>query len=284
MMKKHTIFRFLSAAVLAAAFLGLSCSRLEELQEEIPAPEEQEETTVFTLTVQADKGLPTKALTEALDGKTIESTWTAGDKVKVFNYSGTEIGELEATGSGITTTLSGSFTTPLEMDDNLTLVFQSEKYNTQLGTLDYIAANCDYATAEVTVTAKDGTTISTDEAHFESRQAIAKFTLKTGEADLLASQLLVTVGTTTYTVNPASATSVIYVALPAFTGQTFSLSAKSGSSIYELFRPAASFENGAFYRITAGLAKQLVGGLTISGLGLNPPAYNYAGASLSGAR
>ena len=42
------------------------------------------------------------------------------------------------------------------MDDVLTLKFLSPNYDSQAGTLEYIATHCDYATASVTVTGVDG--------------------------------------------------------------------------------------------------------------------------------
>lgn len=286
-MRKRTLFA-LFAAVVAAGIVGVSCTGFdvdfpEKIQEEHP----QQKEGVYTLTLKAYKGAPTKALTEATDGKTIQSTWETSDVVKVYKEN-TLLGELRpATGGSASTELTGDLTTAPSQGDELTLTFSSENYASQNGTLAYIANNCDYATATVTVTAVSGNAITTTPASFESRQAIVKFTLKKTEGGtelaLAATQFLFNDGSVTYTVTPspaASTLSTLYVAIPAFSDRTITLSAQAADGYYDFTQSGVSFENGKYYRVTVSLTKQLISSLTISGL--DPaPTYDFGGISVT---
>ena len=280
-MRKRTLFA-LFAAVVAAGIVGVSCTGFDvELPEKIQEEHPQQKEGVYTLTLKAYKGAPTKALTEATDGKTIQSTWETSDVVKVYREN-TELGTLHPLEGGSTTaTLTGEVTGASE-GDALTLKFCSESYTSQDGTLAYIAANCDYATATVTVTAVSGNAITTTPASFESRQAIVKFTLKKadGAAELAAKQFLFNDGSITYTVKPSPAASTLYVAIPAFSNQMITLSAQAADGYYDFTQSGVSFENGKYYRVTVSLTKQLISSLTISGL--DPaPTYDFGGVSVT---
>lgn len=279
-MRTRTLFA-LFVAVVAAGIVGVSCTSLDvELPGKIQEEHPQQKEGVYTLTLKAYKGAPTKALTEATDGKTIQSIWETSDVVKVYREN-TELGTLHPLEGGSTTaTLTGEVTGASE-GDALTLKFCSESYTSQDGTLAYIAANCDYATATVTVTAVSGNTITTTPASFESRQAIVKFTLKKadGGAELAATQFLFNDGSVTYTVTPSPAASTLYVAIPAFSDKTITLSAQA-DGYYDFTQSGVSFENGKYYRVTVSLTKQLISSLTISGL--DPaPKYDFGGVSVT---
>ena len=251
------------AVLLMTGLIGLSCSRLDEIPQN-EAPETPEKTTHFTLTVEADKGAPTKALEDM--GTYLQSTWRAGDVVTV--YAGNQLlGELTAsTGGSSTTTLEGDLNVAPEVGADLTLKYRSDNYLTQKGTLDYIAANCDYALATVRVETVTEKHITTTPALFETQQAIVKFTLKDADGNAVAaSQLLLNNGGTTFTMNLDSASSTVYVALPAFSNQTVTLSATAGTSYYDLSKADVTFENGKFYTITARLGKQPVSSITMDG-------------------
>lgn len=283
-MRKRTLFA-LFAAVVAAGIVGVSCTGFDvELPEKIQEdhPQQEEGPVVYTLSLTAYKGAPTKALTEATDGKTIQSTWETSDVVKVYRGSDC-LGELRpATGGSASAELTGDLTTAPSKGDELMLTFSSQNYASQTGTLEYIANNCDYATATVTVTTVSGNTITTTPASFESRQAIVKFTLKKadGVAELAATQFLFNDGSVTYTVKPTSAASTLYVAIPAFSNQMITLSAQAEDGYYDFSQSGVSFENGKYYRVTVSLTKQLISSLTISGL--DPaPKYDFGGVSVT---
>ena len=281
-MRKRTLFA-LFAAVVAAGIVGVSCTGFDvELPEKIQEEHPQQKEGVYTLTLTAYKGAPTKALTEATDGKTIQSTWETSDVVKVYKEN-TLLGELRpATGGSASTELTGDLTTPPSQGDELTLTFSSENYASQDGTLAYIATHCDYATATVTVTAVSGNAITTTPASFESRQAIVKFTLKKteGGTELAATQFMFNDGSVTYTVTPSPAASTLYVAIPAFGDRTITLSAQAADGYYDFTQSGVSFEDGKYYRVTVSLTKQLISSLTISGLDPTP-TYDFGGVSVT---
>ena len=251
------------AVLLLAGLIGLSCSRLDEIpQNETP---ETPEKTFYTLIIKAEKEASTKALEDM--GTTLKSTWTAGDKVTVYGPGNQILGTLTAsTGGSGSTTLEGNLTEAPKVGDVLTLKLRSDSYLTQKGTLDYIATNCDYALATATVETVSGTQITTTPASFVSQQAIVKLTIQDAGGNALAvSQLLLNSGGRTYTVTPDSASSTVYVALPAFSNQTVTLSATAGTSYYDLSKGDVTFENGKFYTITAQLKKQPVSSITMDG-------------------
>lgn len=269
--------RFMQMATFVVlGLMGLSCSRLEEIPQNEPA-ETPEKTTHFTLTVEADKGAPTKALEDK--GTYLQSTWRAGDVVTV--YAGNQLlGELTAsTGGSSSTTLEGDLTQAPQVGEALTLKFRSDSYLTQKGTLDYIAANCDYALATVSVESVSGMQITTTPALFESQQAIVKFALQNADGDAIAvSQFLLNNGSATFTINLDTPGSIVYVALPAFSNQTVTLSAAAGTNYYDLSKADVTFECGKFYTRTAKLKKQPVSSITLDG---NAVTYIYSGAPAS---
>ena len=251
------------AVLLLAGLIGLSCSRLDEIpQNETP---ETPEKTFYTLIIKAEKEASTKALEDM--GTTLKSTWTAGDKVTVYGPGDQILGTLTAsTGGSGSTTLEGNLTEAPKVGDVLTLKLRSDSYLTQKGTLDYIATNCDYALATATVETVSEMKITTTPASFVSQQAIVKFSIQDAGGNALAvSQLLLNSGGRTYTVTPDSASSTVYVALPAFSNQTVTLSATAGTSYYDLSKGDVTFENGKFYTITARLGKQPVSSITMDG-------------------
>ena len=202
-------------------------------------------------------------LTQAINGglytltansTTISSAWETDDEVSVYNVTKAAAltGTLKAQSAGSSTTLSGELTGTVEAGDELRLSYKSASYSTQDGTLEGIADNCDFATATVNVTDVSGGSITTDAASFQSQQAIVKFTLKnsTGSDVLSASELKVVADGNTYTVTPASATSILYVALPGISSKAITLVATVGGTTYDFAKSSVTFANGNFYRIS----------------------------------
>lgn len=218
----------------------------------------------YSLTINASKGEDdTRAL--SLDGTKLNATWTVDEAVTVYNKtkSAELSGTLKAKKAGSSTTLSGSLSGSIEVDDVLTLKFCSDNnYHSQRGTLDYIASHCDYATATVTVAAISGGNISIKEsaAIFKNQQAIVKFTLKDkadGTTALNATKLVVTVGSsTTYTVTPTATASDLFVAIPGISGENVTLSATVGSDTCTYNRTGVTFENGKYYTIEVKMTRQ----------------------------
>ena len=269
-MKKNVLI--LSALCLAAMTLVFSGCKKETND-----PQEPAKVQTYQMSIQASKGAdnqangPRRVIGLGTDGETLTATWQTGDVVTVFNltrYTGLK-GKLTAESDGVNTLLTGTLSGTVEVGDKLQLRYQtSHKYNpeykNQNGTLEYISAKCDYATATVTVTAVNDGVITTDaDATFQNEQAIFKFTLlnNANGAELNATELIVNVDGDTYTVTPESATNEMYVAIsfePYSGPRTVTLTATAADGTYT---KAVTIEddvlaNGQYYRITVSMTKQ----------------------------
>ena len=276
-------------SLLAALFLVVTaCTKEDSLLDSFAVEKEQPvSNNTYTMTVNASKGedvATTRAL--SLDGTTLNSTWAVNEEVTVYNVTkGADLGgTLKAQSAGASTTLSGTLTGTIEKNDVLTLKFHSPSYASQDGTLEYIAANCDYATASVTVSSVDGGNVTTDAAHFVNQQAIVKFTLKDkaddGATSLSVSKLVVTVGANSYTITPASANNELFVAIPGFSGQSITLNAIVGSKVYTYTKPGVTFTNSQYY--TRGVQMTHQGTIEIGKLiGQNGCVYDNAAAAIA---
>jgi hypothetical protein len=94
-------------------------------------------------------------------------------------------------------------------------------------------------------------------ATFTRPMAVVKFTLKdkATQSTINVNPLVVTVGSTTYTVTPTSATSELYVAIPEFSDETVSLTATVGSDTYTYQKANVTFANGGYYSISVNLVR-----------------------------
>ncbi|MBO5552882.1 MAG: hypothetical protein J5937_01635 [Paludibacteraceae bacterium] len=233
-------------------------------------PQEPAKVQTYRMSINASKGTdqqangPRKVI--GLDGTTLTATWTTGDKVYVYK-GGTELGYLEASDNNANTQLNGTLTGEVSVGDELTLKYLSANYTGQNGTLTYISANCDYATASVTVeTVAGGEITTTADANFENQQAIVKFTLKDAadHTTLLSPTALIfndgtaniatlTIPAATYTTNDAG---VLYVAVPGFSGKDITLTATVGSDTYTFNKTSTTLTNGQYYILTVEMTKQ----------------------------
>lgn len=178
---------------LIAALLGTFLAGCQVIEEEIVNHEEcvQPEVTSYTMTLEATKGVDTKAL--SLDGSTLNAYWQSSEKVKVYK-DGSCIGTLDVTPDAgekpTTATLSGTIDNMagLAKDVDLMLLIPREiwNYSGQKGTIADIASNYDYAVATVTITAVDGgaSTISTTDATFTNQQSIYRFAFQVSSTPL----------------------------------------------------------------------------------------------------
>lgn len=249
-MKKQTIiFRTLATLLMAGATFA-SCTKDEDQM--VPVKQ------TYTMTVQATKVADNGTKDLSLSGNTLSALWAENEQVTVRNITKNADldGYLEAQTAGESTTLKGSLTGTIENGDKLLLKFSSPNYTSQQGTIEYIAANCDYAEAEVTVTDASTSSVTTSDASFTNKQAIVKFTLKNYEGDgISASRLTIEVGGNEYTINPPSYRSELYVALPGFSGQTVTLTANTTGNDYEYIKTGVSFSNSQYYTISVNMKK-----------------------------
>lgn len=253
-MKRTNTFSIMAALLLAGVSTIVSCTKDDE---------QPVEGKTYHMTVTASKGGDNaKDLDLTDEGTTISATWAEGETVKVYNVTkGADLnGNLAAKSSGASTTLEGDLTGTIEVGDSLLLKFCSPDYSMQQGTLAYIASHCDYAEATVKVTSVAGGEITASgNADFVNKQAIVKFTLLDADSnDLNASVLSVTVDDVIYATIPASATAtnVLYVALPGISGKTVTLSAKKGGQWYNKTQTGVTFVNGQYYTVAAKLAQK----------------------------
>lgn len=246
------------AALLMAALAACSGDD-DQLVEFEGSPLEKE----YTLSVETAKGIgvTTRALTQS--GSTLTASWATTDRVYVQKSGTWATGSLQPQTAGATATLKGSLTgVAIAADDVLTLQFPKSgtpDYSGQKGTLEDIAANYDYATATATVTAVSANgMVAANAVSFQNQQAIVKFTLldaADGTTPVNATNLTITAGSNTYSVNPAAATNIIYVAIPGFSNQTVSLNATSLSGVFDFEKEGITFTNGQYYAVTVKMTK-----------------------------
>ena len=188
-MRTKNIFKTL-AALLMACVAFTACSDKDDIANETLQPV----TTMnkYTMTVNATKSDDGSTRALALDGKTLKVKWADTDQVSVFKAKTTTLlGTLTAAASETaTTTLSGDLTGSVNVGDKLRLLFPradwtyADQSGVLLGDGNSIEKNYDYAMADVTVAAIDGSHITTTaDANLASQQAIVKFILKNKATD-----------------------------------------------------------------------------------------------------
>jgi len=262
-MEKKTFndIRVLGALLLAGVTFSACSNDSDEADLQPVSPVASQ---VYKMTIEATKGsdnATTRALSEPGDG-TLTATWATDEKVYVKKGTEWVEGYLQPETAGATAKLSGEFTgTTFTAGDQIALQFPKSgdiSYDGQKGTLADIAANFDYATATATIASVDGDNrISvSDHVSFVSQQAIVKFSLKKGATPITANSLVVTVGSDSYTVNPESATSELYVALPGFSSQAITLKAfGTDDKIYEYSKSGITFDNGKYYTVSVKMTQ-----------------------------
>lgn len=228
------------------------------------------------LTLKAHKGktADTRGLRQQDETSDIEAFWNEGDRVAVLSATGQQLGTMVPTSTGsATTTLKAELTTPVSQGDQLILQFPrtTRDYTGQKGTLADIAANYDYATADVKVLYADDSFVSATDAHFINHQAIVRFNLINGTQALEATSLTIDgdgliqkvtaadpATTGPVTVTPQSAASEIYAALSGLNGMV-TLTAVAGNRTYTATSTQAqSFADGRYYRFTVDMQRPSV--------------------------
>lgn len=246
--------RLLRYAIAAVALLAVfSCT--ENIEPGVQPVEQTPQGKTYSMTVTASKGeITTKAL--AISGITLNATWAENEVVKVFQGE-SEVGTLKAQSSGSSTSLKGDITGTFATNETLTLKFCGPDYGEQDGTLAYIAANCDYAMADVKVKSITDGNITTTDATFVNQQAIVEFTLQESDGTAIVggvTSLTVVAGATTIQVTPASATDPLYVAIPALSGSIRLEATVNDGTTRSFSKEDATFVNGKFYKVDVKMA------------------------------
>ena len=182
-------------SLVAIALVGIIALAACQKEQKLIETPEQVTGKEYTLTLEASKGVETKALSLDTSGATdrLNAHWRTGEQVAVY-LGGTLLGTLSATADGTDATkatLSGGLTTVegVVQGSELTLLFPRAEwdYTGQDGSAPdeagSLASKYDYATATVTVaTVDDVNKVITvnSAADFENQQSIYRFGFKVG--------------------------------------------------------------------------------------------------------
>ena len=192
----------------------------------------------------------------------LKTTWESGDVVYVYAdaSSTTSIGTLTPASEDYgksSATLEGNITGTGLGDGSTTLYFSTQPRATySLATQDGTVENLFYCTASASATITGGNATISGNLSFTRPFAVVKFSLMdkgNGDAAISASELQVTVNSTTYTVTPSPAASDIFVGIPNFSGKTVNLTANVGTSlgasVYTYEKDNVSFSVNKYYAI-----------------------------------
>ena len=256
---------------IAALLLALAaCNKVETEFTPVEQVEQPSDSKGITITATlAPKTADTKAVADNGDNK-ITVTWAKNEHIAIlYDKDGAQVADATITAvDGTTGAATISFTVVSGTADNTacTLVYpysaaKDDKsgvkdaatlLSAQDGTLN---ANLDVRVGAGTIqTTTPGLDVTTQPA---AQFAIFKFTVKNADASATidVKPLIVTIGTQDYTVTPASATSELYVALPAVSGQTVSFSATgSDSKTYTCAKDGVTFAAAKYYQSTLKMA------------------------------
>ena len=245
--------------------LALSaCNKVEtEIQ---PVPGEEGITITATL---APKGANTKAVADGGDKITV--TWAENEHIAVLYEVNSTKYVADATitavdGSGTATiTFTVEAGTPNNTDCTLVYPLSAAKDDhsgvkdaaTLLAAQDgTLSANLDVRVGAGTIqTTTPGLTVTTQPA---AQFAIFKFTVKNSDASATidVKPLTITIGAQDYVITPASATSELFVALPAISGEAVSFTATgSDSKTYTASKASVTFSAGKYYQSIIKMAE-----------------------------
>ena len=251
---------------IAAMLLALAaCNKIET---EIQTTDQAEGITITAQLAPKTGGATTRAVSEG--SGMIVSEWAENEHIAVLYTKDATQYAADATitdvdGSGVATI---EFTVEAGTPDNTacTLVYPySAAKDDHTGVKDAatllaaqdgtLSANLDVRVGAGTIqTSTPGLTVTTQP---EAQFAIFKFTTKNsdGSAPIDVKPLTITIGSQDYVITPASATSELFVALPAVSGQTVSFSATgSDSKTYTCSKDGVTFDAGKYYQSTLKMA------------------------------
>ena len=254
----------------AAALLIASAAAFTACTSEEPPVAEQPAQQVYIMAISASIGegsAVTRAL--AVEGTTLTATWKTDENVYVKKGETWLSGSLNPDADAATAVLKGTLTgTTLAANNALTLQFPKSgdiTYAGQVGTLADIAANFDYATASVTVkeiSSQNNIVPTAATTTFTNQQAIVKFTLQNGGGTALSNPTalkindgssdvvtLTSIPSETYTTNGSN--NVLYMAVPAISEKTVTLTATVSGVNYSTTKASVTFDNGKYYTVTA---------------------------------
>ena len=217
----------------------------------------------------------TRALSEGANN-TINASFAENDEVVVVDADGsTIVGTLKAQSAGASTTLSGTLDASTLTDGEVVTVryrSATANYDGQVGTLDGIATNQDYAEGTLTVKTASALEFTSTHVSLAAKQSITKFSFKNastnaeisvktfgiaavGLVQSIASNGGQTVGAVTGALTTPS--SDVYVALRNNSGekQTYSFYVKDNADNWYTGTKKANLANGKNYTASVTLTK-----------------------------
>lgn len=249
-MKNYSnIFRTMAALLLTGAAFS-ACT----------PDEETIANRTYTMTINATQGYndATKDLSLNPETGNIISTWNVSDEIKVKHGDDYLEGVLNPYSiNGHSANLSGEVKCDdiISVDDNLILERGEQNFTSQNGTLESIAAHCDFATCSVRVESIDNADnkINCTQGIFVNQQAIVKFTFKNGNNDLSIKEL--TINGITMTISPA--TNTPYVALPAgdYSSKIINATGADDNTYRCTIDGSATLAIGQVYHIEVGMTQ-----------------------------
>ena len=249
-MKATKIFMMAALALTFAA-----CSNDDNDIAQQPAEQPDNNEITITATVSSDDGATTRAL--SIDGSNIASTWEADDQFAILYNDGTSNVKRVATVSSINgSTVTITFTIPSSLANNTACKIVYPDVATALAAQDGTIGNCPEVRVGTATIDKDNHNLA-GVTKLVAQNAIFKFTTKNadGSAPINVKPLTVTIGAQNYVITPASATSELYVALPAVSDQAVRFSATgSDSKTYTCSKASVTFAAGKYYQSTLKMA------------------------------
>ena len=230
----------------------------------------------FSATVSLGNNAATKALAE--NGSTITASWAEGEKVALI-HNGVSDEMTVSSVSGGSATITGTITSPADGED-VTIIYPSSAADGTTGNIkaDLLYAQNGLLTGEGSISENydarkgsgklkvDGTATLDGSVSLTNQFAIFKFTVRgaDGTTVISAKPLTVTIGTQGYVITPASATDVLYAALPAVSGEKVSFDATDGSDrTYTCAKLSASFAAGSYYQSTLKMREYVDLGIVV---------------------
>jgi hypothetical protein len=262
----------------ALALMTAACSN-DDNDLTTPQPQKAEGITITAQLAPKTNGATTRAVSEG--GGRIFSYWAVNEHIAVLYEVGGTKYAADATITAVDDdddSATIEFTVEAGTPDNTacTLVYPlSAAKDDHTGVKDAatllaaqdgtLSANLDVRVGAGTIqTTTPGLTVTTQPA---AQFAIFKFTTKSVPNDpgvpgdyynmqnTNVTKLTVTTGGQDYVIEPASATSTLYAALPAVSGQTVSFTATDGSNLYAASKASVSFAAAKYYQSTVKMGK-----------------------------
>lgn len=266
-MKK--IFGFIAMALALAA-----CNKNEMNVQSV----ENNEGIPFSATISVGNNAATRALTES--GSDIVATWAAGEKVALI-HNGVNDEMTVSSVSGGVATITGTITGSPSDGDPVTVIYPSSAADGTTGNVkaDLLYAQNGLLTGTGSIAEKydvrkgagtlkvSGTASLNGNVSLTNQFAIFKFTIKkatVADATIDVTSLTVSIGSQNYIITPASATSILYVALPAVSGQPVIFTANGNDSkTYSYSKANVTIAAGKYYQ--SPLKLPVLGLFTIDG-------------------